>query len=212
MTVPSFIACSLVVLTAAAALPAALKAKDAVLTRAAPLLAGWISGTTLAAGDDVTGIVVLGGSVSRVREAIKLAGRYPKATVLLTGPGDVEKAMASSEGSIRSRLVLDLRARNTFENAWLSKSIVRPRAGERWLLVTSAVHMPRALTAFSAAGFQVEPWPVQDTPRNNLLAARQVQHELLGLLAYRLLGRTKVLISSPGQHAVTTACPSGLRH
>ena len=62
--------------------------------------------------------------------------------------------------------------------------------------VTSAVHMPRALTVFCSNGFAVEPWPIKDTPTESGEVARQVQHELLGLLAYRLLGRTRVLVES----------------
>ena len=191
------LACSLVLLATAALLPSALEAKNEALARVAPTLAGWIAGASLGKGDNITGIVVLGGSVDRVLEALKLARRYPKATVLLTGPGEEEKVVARSDRSVLSRLLLDLRARNTFENAVFSKDLARPRLGQRWVLVTSAVHMPRALSAFCAAGFQVEPWPVQDTPRNKSQAARQVQHELLGLLAYRLLGRTNVLVTSP---------------
>ena len=35
-----------------------------------------------------------------------------------------------------------------------------PKSGERWLLVTSAYHMPRSVGLFRKAGFAVEPYPV----------------------------------------------------
>ena len=41
-----------------------------------------------------------------------------------------------------------------------SKVIAAPKSGERWLLVTSAYHMPRSVGLFRKAGFAVEPYPV----------------------------------------------------
>jgi DUF218 domain len=43
---------------------------------------------------------------------------------------------------------------------YLTKAIVEPKRGDRWLLVTSAYHMPRAIGVFRKAGFPVEPYPV----------------------------------------------------
>jgi uncharacterized SAM-binding protein YcdF (DUF218 family) len=37
---------------------------------------------------------------------------------------------------------------------------MQPKPGERWLLVTSAAHMPRAIGCFRRAGFAVEACPV----------------------------------------------------
>ena len=51
-------------------------------------------------------------------------------------------------------------ARNTVENAVLTKALVKPKPGERWLLVTSAHHMPRSVGVFRQAGFPVEAYPV----------------------------------------------------
>ena len=52
------------------------------------------------------------------------------------------------------------RSRNTAENAAFTKALVEPKPGERWLLVTSAQHMPRAIGCFRRAGFPVEAYPV----------------------------------------------------
>ena len=38
--------------------------------------------------------------------------------------------------------------------------VVSPKSGERWLLVTSAHHMPRSVGIFRKVGFEVEPYPV----------------------------------------------------
>ena len=55
---------------------------------------------------------------------------------------------------------MERRSRNTLENAEFSKALVAPKDGERWLLVTSAFHMPRSVGLFRKAGFAVEPYPV----------------------------------------------------
>ena len=55
---------------------------------------------------------------------------------------------------------MERRSRNTQENAEFSKAIANPKDGERWLLVTSAFHMPRSVGLFRKAGFAVEPYPV----------------------------------------------------
>ena len=86
-----------------------------------------------------------------------------------------------------------------------TKALVDPKPGQRWLLVTSAWHMPRAMAAFRKAGFQVEPWPVDyrtagwsdafhlfpfESPAQGLRQLDLAVHEWLGLLAYRLSGRS----------------------
>jgi uncharacterized SAM-binding protein YcdF (DUF218 family) len=86
---------------------------------------------------------------------------------------------------------------------------VRPKPGERWLLVTSAQHMPRAVGCFRAAGFDVEAYPVawRTRPRGRptfggalsggLNTLDLAAHEWIGLIAYRLTGRTSELLPAP---------------
>jgi hypothetical protein len=73
-----------------------------------------------------------------------------------------------------------------------------PAADGRWLLVTSAFHMPRAMGAFRKAGMTPEAWPVYDldqaSPRETAAVAK---HEWLGLLAYWLRGRSSGLFPGP---------------
>ena len=85
-----------------------------------------------------------------------------------------------------------------------------PRPNERWLLVTSALHMPRAVGAFRRAGFPVEPYPVdwitagpKDTRRFSSTASGGLTttdigvHEWIGLVVYWLGGQTSELFPSP---------------
>src|SRR6266478_6390205 len=56
--------------------------------------------------------------------------------------------------SLRIGLAIPWKMRS-FPKQSFSPSLVR-----RWLLVTSAYHMPRAIGVFRKAGFPVEPYPV----------------------------------------------------
>ena len=103
------------------------------------------------------------------------------------------------------RILVETRSRNTAQNAQFSSEIVATRPGETWLLVTSA-HMPRAMAAFRAVGFSAEAYPVDfraasseisfDLP-GGLETARFAIKEYVGLLAYRLTGRSRELFPRP---------------
>ena len=142
----------------------------------------------------IAGIVVLGGGAERVEEALQLARRYPNARVILSGPGQDEEAIMAAAPELEGRLIVDRRARNTFENALFSCNLAKPTPNERWLVVTSALHMPRSMGAFRAVGFAVQSWPVRDTAHRGSRTAAMVQHEIIGLVYYRLRGRSDVLL------------------
>ncbi len=186
----------------------------------------------------VDGIIILGGSedsrvaagrgahalnesAERMTEAAALARRYPNAKVLFTG-GSIEILGAPTVGADAAeivlrdlgvgsdRLILERKARNTAENAILAKQIADPRPGERWLLVTSAWHMPRSMGLFRKAGFDVEPWPSDyrtagpgdawmlfASPVEGLRRLDFVVKEWLGLAVNRLTGKSDVLFPAP---------------
>ena len=50
--------------------------------------------------------------------------------------------------------------------------------------------MPRATASFRKAGFHVEPWPIYDDASSELSLAASAMHEWIGVIAYRVLGRT----------------------
>ncbi len=113
-------------------------------------------------------------------------------------------------GVPHDRITAEEQSRNTVENAVFSRLVAQPKPGERWLLVTSAFHMPRAIAAFRAAGFTVEAYPVDWRTRGPIDATRPFAaltdglamtdvavHEWIGLLVYRLTGRTTELFPAP---------------
>lgn len=57
-------------------------------------------------------------------------------------------------------IVEEGRSRNTYENALYVKEIVDARGDDEFLLVTSAMHMPRAVAIFVKQGMAVTPAPV----------------------------------------------------
>jgi uncharacterized SAM-binding protein YcdF (DUF218 family) len=189
-------------------------------------------------GPSVAGIIVLGGgedghakgtpqlaglneAAERYTEAVALAQRLPGARVVFSGGSGrllTEEAPEAVEagrlfvalGIAKERITLEARSRNTHENARFSADILKPAPGQRWLLVTSAWHMPRAMGCFRRAGFAVEAWPVDyRTPRpldltrvhgsvpEGLRRVDFITREYFGLVAYYLAGRIDALLPAP---------------
>ena len=151
-------------------------------------------------------------SSDRFVETVRLARKYPRARVVLSGgiaslrrgEGEPESRvlarLARQLGVSGARLLVEDRSRNTHENAVETKRLLdEKRVRGRLLLVTSALHMPRSVACFERVGLKVTPWPVDyQTGGYNLGAflpstsglqrSRVVLHELVGGLVYSLMG------------------------
>ncbi|MBS0245829.1 MAG: YdcF family protein [Proteobacteria bacterium] len=183
------------------------------------------------------GIIILGGGISsglsrkvgtstvsadggRLIALAHLARLYPKARIIYSGGDaslggnkppetDYVGSLLDDFGIARSRVELETRSRNTAENAAFTRAIAKPRPGERWLLVTSAQHMPRAVGCFRKVGFPVEAYPAvwrtDPEPQywpdlavgHNLDRFDNASREWLGLVVYRLTGKTPALFPAP---------------
>lgn len=185
----------------------------------------------------VDGIVILGGAINqfitsgrgqpalnssaeRLTEGVSLARRYPNARFIFSGgSGKVFNQTLKEAGAALQflkamgldprRIELEDQSRNTHENALLARKMAEPRPGQTWLLVTSAIHMPRAVGAFRATGWAVTPYPVDYLtgavgltslgsgllPGLGMLAA--AIREWSALAIYRVLGRSKALFPHP---------------
>lgn len=151
----------------------------------------------ISAPDRLTGLVVLTGDDKRLTEAGRLARLYPQLKVVISGVEGMSASPAELGGGIEpGRIALETRAHNTYENATYSKSLIRPKPNERWLLVTGSLHMARAVGAFRKVGFEVEPWPVEEMDRRNPGAVKAALREWVALLGYRMLGRTSAFLPS----------------
>ncbi len=185
-----------------------------------------------------TGFIILGGvedrlvgtarhaptvneAAERIIEGAMLARRFPDAKIAFTGgdAGILYKSGSEAEGAetlltamgvAPDRLILEAKARDTYENAVLLKEELTTQGdlgpGKRWVLITSAHHMPRAIGAFRKAGFDVEPWPVDyrtrgkadltrpfDKVSEGLRRVDVATREWVGLVAYWLRGRSEAL-------------------
>jgi uncharacterized SAM-binding protein YcdF (DUF218 family) len=184
------------------------------------------------------GFVVLGGAISpdvsavhgtaaltdaaeRLTSVAELARKYPAARIIYSGgnarllyPNGNEAEYAlrlfESFGIARERLIAEDRSRDTVENALFSKALANPKPGERWLLVTSAYHMPRAIGIFRRAGFPVEAYPVDwrtrgkvdlmmpfDTLTGGLRRTDTAVREWVGLAAYWITSQSSALFPGP---------------
>jgi uncharacterized SAM-binding protein YcdF (DUF218 family) len=107
-------------------------------------------------------------------------------------------------GIAEDRIVIEDQARNTHENAVFTAIVAKERGLSRLVVVTSAMHMPRALDCFRAVDLEVDALPVDyrsfDTnrfsaswlPRAGFLAQSSgVLREVFGRWVYRLRGYGK---------------------
>ena len=176
------------------------------------------------AAGDYDAIVVLGGGVirpvglipfpslykpmfRRLEEAHRLYRQRPKPIVVSGGSTDpfldaIPESRIASEYLLRwgvpqEHVLAETSARDTFENAREVARILAARGWRRYLLVTSAVHMPRSMMVFrklapepiaAPADFTVggvEPSPFELLPDEGpALASSAVLNEYLGLLNY----------------------------
>jgi uncharacterized SAM-binding protein YcdF (DUF218 family) len=169
----------------------------------------------------VRGEVALNEAAERMTAIAELARRFPNARIVFSGgsgriifDGVSEASLAArlfeSFGIAKERIALEDKSRDTDENGRFTKELVQPKPGERWLLVTSAHHMPRAVGVFRAAEFPVEAFPVDYRTRgaidllrpfstlgDGLRRTDTAMREWVGLLMYRIVGRTDELFPAP---------------
>ncbi|WP_127523135.1 YdcF family protein [Mesorhizobium sp. Z1-4] len=186
----------------------------------------------------IAGIIVLGGgfegSVNAARggyelasagdrfvEAAVLAHRLPGVPVVVAGgsgalllhgepDADTAPRLLTALGVSPERLVLENQSRNTQENAVFTRDLLQPDSTQSWILVTSAFHMPRSMSLFRRAGFNVIAWPVdyrttgaeriglaQDNAIDSLHTTTLAIREWVGLFAYRLTGRIDSVFPGP---------------
>ena len=157
------------------------------------------------------GQVLVNGAAERLITASRLLRQYPDYVVVHTGfsgrwnsEGMSESEMArlflTEQGADLSRVLFEDRARDTYENALLTRSLPGVDTSRRWLLVTSALHMPRSMAVFQKLGWDVEPMPVDYRTGRTLQvvgysivggagAWQAALHEVLGFAAYWLTDR-----------------------
>lgn len=179
----------------------------------------------------IAGIVVLGGGFNgrvtlerggfelgeageRFVEGLRLTRILPDAPLVVSGgeasligatEGDAPIAARffAEFGVSADRIVLENRSLNTYQNAAFTKAAIAEKPAGKWLLVTSAFHMPRSVGAFRKQGVDVIPWPVdfrtsgrerfsvgRDDPLVALFEVSVALREWTGLVVYAATDRT----------------------
>ncbi len=165
------------------------------------------------------GVLAVNEAAERLIEGLALAYRHPEARLVFSGgsgalfSGDIKERPVNEQFLAllqvdEKRVIQEDRSRNTWENALFTRDLVAPEPDETWLLVTSAAHLPRAVGIFRRIGWPVVPWPVDyrttgDERFRRVEASQRLREldeaarEWLGLLAYRLMGRTDAVFPAP---------------
>ncbi len=179
----------------------------------------------------IDGIVILDGSVPadvftnrhvqgensstpRILAGADLAKRFPTATLIYSGTSTNDpRAKAAERATVQDilsiagiapgRTLFEQTSRDTGENLVNSMKLAHPRPGQTWILVTSALHMPRAMAVANRIGWRMVPWPshyISTTsggwfrmgpPADTLVSIDRALHEWIGLIVYRLSGRAR---------------------
>jgi len=168
------------------------------------VLGGSTGSSTLA--EDRGGYLLTGAS-ERLNAIASLRRRRPDVPILVTGNADeaeMTRAFLTDIGIDPDTIMFEDQSRNTYENAQFSADMLADRPGA-YLLVTSARHMPRAVGCFRRAGVTVIPYPVdyraerpswsvaRMNPTDRFELLDDMIDEVVGLVVYRMLGRTDSL-------------------
>ena len=162
----------------------------------------------------------LSDGVERLTEFVAVARLRSKLRLVYTGGSgslmrqDLKETLVARRffkeiGFDPGRVVYEDQSRNTYENAIMSYDLVRPDPDETWALITSAMHMPRSVGVFRKAGWKVLPYPVdfktEGTGQFNYFQGLAsgfgtlgaALKEWIGLVGYRMLGRTDSIFPAP---------------
>jgi uncharacterized SAM-binding protein YcdF (DUF218 family) len=112
------------------------------------------------------------------------------------------KEVLIAMGVAENDIYLEENARNTHENATYTKKMLAPYLAEEMVLVTSAMHMPRAKACYIKEGFRVVVYPAdikkKDTTsgildlvipqERNLSKFAELIREMAGFVIYKVVG------------------------
>lgn len=195
-----------------------------------PQLPAHVTGIILLAGSErptasqATGEPQVGRNGGRHFTTQRIAREHPEARIIFSGgplhePGRgpletqpaVAAALFADSGLEPERIQFDQGSRDTCATPTNVRRMVRPQPGETWVVVTSALHMPRTIACFRAAGWDdviAQPADYRVTLGTwnsgtfqvaaNLTLLDDAAHEWLGLAYYRLAGRTREWFPAPG--------------
>jgi uncharacterized SAM-binding protein YcdF (DUF218 family) len=161
--------------------------------------------------------VSLNGSVERLTESILLIKKYPSAKVFFAGGlGSINRSDLSHSSVAKifyknldvdiQRIYFEDKSRNTYENILFAKKKFNPNKNDKWILITSAFHLKRAINIGDklnwnfipyAADFRLPKkfsWKPNFNIVGNFYNFQQSSHEWLGLVSYYFMGRSSKIL------------------
>ncbi len=153
---------------------------------------------------DVKYILLLGGDArGRTYEVLRLYYKIPNVKIITSGyegRANIPEAIKNKEflvelGIPKNRIITQVKPRDTKEEAVYTKKLV---GEDKFILVTSATHMDRAMKLFKKEGLKPIAAPTDhklrdyyfiSTPSGNDLQKTEISwHEYIGTLWYKLKG------------------------
>jgi len=155
---------------------------------------------------DIKYIVFLGGDQqNRGWEVLRLHNILPNSTIITSGyagRGDIPEAIKTAKileniGINKNNIIIHPKPKDTKQEALKIKEILKD---EKFILVTSAYHMPRAMILFKSVGLDPIAAPTDylikdedkalDLPRSRYLhRSTKAWHEYIGILYLKLLSK-----------------------
>jgi uncharacterized SAM-binding protein YcdF (DUF218 family) len=146
-------------------------------------------------------------TAKRLLEGIRIHRLYPSSKLVLSGGAGFDRVadatvmaeVAQSLGVSSSEMRLETESRDTLDEARLLKGML---STNRFVLVTSAIHMPRSMKLFRGEGLQPDPAPAQQLVKagelspgwffpsgSALILSEHAFYESIGTVWYRLRSR-----------------------
>lgn len=153
--------------------------------------------------------IVSAPTLERLRYASRLAKVHQLPIVVVGGSVNDER---QSEAALMKKaletdfgvqtLLLEEKSKTTFENAMFAKKVLKDKSLSKFLLVTHAYHMPRAMWCFEDVGLSPIAAPTVFYKRNSsvseiyqyipnagaLKQSRNALHEYIGMFWYKYIG------------------------
>ncbi len=138
--------------------------------------------------------VEINGAGDRVLYAAELYRQGIVQSLLLTGgeiswqtggsssPAEDMASILTAIGVPPEALWLETKSLNTYENALYSSEMLEEKGIQSILLVTSALHMPRAVALFEAQGLEVTPLPVDYSVTEEVLVSGETSALMVKIL------------------------------
>ena len=154
----------------------------------------------------------------RLIAGLILAKKFPQAKLYFPGglkmdhigasEYEISHATIKGLGLSESQVIIEGESRNTAENASYIRAMMDDSRQGQVVLITSASHMPRAISSFKKEGLNPLAYPVdyktnaEEMPWTLVYKQGQTLmgtalHEWVGLVAYYITGRTTQLLPAP---------------